>query len=46
MSQIGRFYLRTSETSQKRLKYVGIIDVPIETLLWCLSMVQDDNIGH
>ena len=28
--QIGRFYLRTSETLQKRLKWVRLIDVPIE----------------
>ena len=46
MYQIGRFYLRTSETSQKRLKYVRVIDVPIEKLWWNLSMIQDAEISH
>ena len=45
-SQIGRVLLRTSEKLQKRLKKVRLIDVPFETLWWCLNMVQDIKIGH
>ena len=30
-SQIGRVFLRTSEISQKRPKYVRLIDVPVQT---------------
>ena len=45
-SQMGRFCLRTSETLQRYLKQVRVIDKPVETTICCLSMVQDVKKGH
>ena len=39
--QIGQFYLRTDETLQRHLKQVCLIDVPVATSWWRLSMVRD-----
>ena len=51
-SQIGRFYLRTSETSQRCLKMVRRIDVPVATLrhndvsAWFGTFTLVTKMGH
>ena len=40
-SQIGWFYLRINEALQRRIKWIRLIDVPVATSWWHLSMVCD-----
>ena len=40
-SQIGQFFPRTNDTSQRRLKLVCLIHVPAATSRWHLSMVRE-----
>ena len=40
-SQIGRFYLDASETSWQRPKQVRLINAPVVTSRWRLSVVRD-----
>ena len=40
-SQIDQSCLSTNKTSQRRLKQVRLIDVPVSTSWWRLSMIRD-----